>query len=164
MLQESTVSEGPRVPWSIQSTPDSIETQTTTLMRTDFYHEIPEFSDLRCRMTSDGPEHARTGGIMPGRVESCQDGSDPCMIHLIKAEPHRSWPQGPCRGPGSGPWPQYCIWYWIWVLDHASLGTPCMTLPVHPCHATPGTPVPPHPALAVADPCIRPCKRVLWAQ
>ena len=44
---------------------------------------------------SDGPDHARTGGIMPGRVESCQDGSDPCMIHLIKAEPHRSWPQGP---------------------------------------------------------------------
>ena len=49
MLQESSSSEGPRVPGSIHSTQDSIKTPDPTLMRLDLHHGSQEFSDLSVR-------------------------------------------------------------------------------------------------------------------
>ena len=51
MLQELTVSEGPKVPTSIQSYQDSIESGTPTLMRMAVDHGILEFSDVGCHMS-----------------------------------------------------------------------------------------------------------------
>ena len=62
MLQESCVSEGPRLPNSIQSISDSIKTRDTTLMRFTLQGRSQEFGisgcqDLRYRRSQDQSGH-----------------------------------------------------------------------------------------------------------
>ena len=60
MLQDSSSSEGPRVPRSIHSTQDYYKTQDPTLMEIDVSHGSQEFSDLKSQISGFG---SRVSGL-----------------------------------------------------------------------------------------------------
>ena len=74
MLQEPNMSEGPRVPRSIQSIQHFDKSQHPTLMRMDLHHGITEFSDLMV-----GPSDLMAGP------------SDPWPDPQIHGRTHQSW-------------------------------------------------------------------------
>ena len=140
MLQESARSKGPRLPTSIQSTPDSIKNEDTTLMRINPQGRIHEFSDLGCPGLRSQISDARVTGVRDGL---CQGGG----FGFIS--PDSSLVQGPRRW-GRG--------------IRACHDGPVLPVMAWPWSHHPGYTLPPHVALAVADTVHMPDKRVLWAQ
>ena len=133
-------------------------------MRTGFDHGIPEFSDLRCRMSglrplrSEGPCRS---GLRPLRSEGpCQSKASP----TLNIEYDRFDEATPCRGLGgrtghaglvlTGP-----DWSWYTHPGTPSPAPPWVPLPCHPGYTTwpwPSTASVPHGhGLGT--------KRVLWA-